>query len=96
MRRRTRYAELFRRRSHRHPPDGFDGRRGHLKPWPTERLPLPSGSRQPSLNPLADPLALELRQRAQDVQLQTPGRSAEVDPLIEADEAHPDGLQLVE
>ena len=70
MSRRRRYAELSSRRSHRHPPHGFDGLQGQLKPWPPERLPLPFCSRQSGLYAFADPLALELGQCTQDVQLQ--------------------------
>ncbi len=45
-----------------------------------------SGGRKAGLGPLADEVALELRQRPEDVEHQPPARSARVDALGEADQ----------
>ena len=74
---------------------------GQLKPRndrarAAQRPPLPLGPLEARLDPFHDARPLELRQRGQDVELKRPGWRGAVDPLAEADERHPDRVQLVE
>ena len=62
----------------------------------SETSPIGPRSRQPRPNSLGDPCSLELGDRGQDVHLQFAGWSGRVDALLQADEGHAEGLQLVQ
>ena len=62
----------------------------------SETSPIGPRLRQPRPNSLGDPCSLELGDRSQDMHLQFAGLGGRVDALVQRDEGHAEGLQLVE
>jgi hypothetical protein len=69
---------------------------GGRRPLATEACASRPSPCKPCLHALDNPSALELRDGAQNVHLELPGRRRRVDPFRERNEPDPEGLQLVE
>jgi hypothetical protein len=63
---------------------------------PTQATSLPASTFDASFHTLGNPRSLELRNRAEDVKLQTPCWRAGVDALPEADERDPERREFIE
>ena len=76
--------------------DALQGSWRHTHPRATQRPPLCPHTRQAGADALLDAGAFELRNRAEDVQLQPAPGCGRVDPLAQAHECNAYGVELVE
>ena len=82
--------------ANRHPLDRSEAIDGKGLLGSAEAFPFCANAGESRSDTFLNPAPLKLRQRRQDMELELPRRSAEVDPLIEADEGDPEGAQFVQ
>lgn len=85
-----------RRGRDRVPADVLDARDRDRGSRSTESRALRPGPLEPRQHPFSDAFSLELRDGAEDVHLQRPGRRRRVDSLVERHERDPERLQFLE